>query len=148
MCWSRKVKTSSGLVIKPNNVPSLPSLETYNRALTFFIEECAKVFDKAAVEKSLSTITVEWWDKIAPRPSTGELNTVVVYDDVIYSGLTIGTLCLVAWRGKLSRSAFIHELLHVIGCDIIGEADPEHLNDLLWKQLERDINARLSANQI
>lgn len=131
-----------------NKVPGLPAPATYERALTILVEECAKKFDLPVVAKAVSSVTVEWWDRIAPRPSTGELNTVVVDGDAVYSGLTVGTTCKVAWRGKLSRSAFCHEILHVVGAAALGDADPNHGNALLWKELEPAANARLAAEQL
>lgn len=148
MCWSRKIKTSFGLKIDYNKVPALPSQEAHERALALLIEECAKKLDETKVRKAVSTITVQWWNQVAPRPSTGELNTVVVDNDMIYSGLTVGRLCMVAWRGKMWRSAFCHELLHVIAWEALGDPDPNHQNDLLWKELEAAANARLSAEQL
>jgi hypothetical protein len=148
MCWNSKTKTSFGLKINDNKVPGLPTKETYERALVLFVEECAKKFDEVKVRQALSSVTVEWWDKIAPRPSTGEINTVVVDNNMVYSGLTVGTLCKVAWRGKLWRSAFCHELLHIIGRALLGSDDPMHVNNLLWKELEPATNLRLSAEQL
>jgi hypothetical protein len=110
--------------------------------------EIDKKFDEVKVRQALSSVTVEWWDKIAPRPSTGEINTVVVDNNMVYSGLTVGTLCKVAWRGKLWRSAFCHELLHIIGRALLGSDDPMHVNNLLWKELEPATNLRLSAEQL
>jgi hypothetical protein len=148
MCWSSKTKTSLGLKIDYNKVPGLPSKEAHERALTLFIEECAKKFDEAKVRQALSSIIIEWWDKVAPRPSTGELNTVVVDNGAVYSGLTIGTLCKVAWRGKMSRSALCHELLHVVGRALLGIDDPYHENPLLWITLESAANNRLASEQL
>jgi hypothetical protein len=147
MCWS-KIKTSFGLKVDNNKVPGLPGKDIYERALTLFVEESVKKMSEIEVRKALSTVTVEWWDKIAPRPSTGEVDTVVVYNDLVYSGLALGDLCKIAWRGKLWRSAFCHELLHVIGGKIFGTEDPEHSNILLWKELEPAINLRLSNEKI
>ena len=104
--------------------------------------------DGPAAKKALNGVTVEWWDKIAPRPSTGELNTVVVSNNQVYSGLTIGKTCLVAWRGKIYRSAFCHELLHVIAREVLGDADPSHSNDLLWKVITKEANTRLTKEDI
>jgi len=148
MCWSSKLKTSLGLKVNANKVPGLPTLASYERALAILIEECAKRLDPSAVSKAVSSVTVEWWDKIAPRPSTGVLDTVVVDGDAIYSGLTIGTVCKVAWRGKFYRSAFCHEILHVVGAVALNDADPGHVNNLLWKELESAANGRLAAEQL
>jgi hypothetical protein len=148
MCWSRKTKTESGVKISANKVPGLPSQAAYDRALEVLIKECARHMDEAAVKKALNGVTVEWWDRIAPRPSTGELNTVVVYEDKVYSGLTLGSMCKVAWRGKIHRSAFCHELLHIIGGRVLGDTDPSHSNTLLWKTINGQANARLKEEDI
>jgi hypothetical protein len=142
------MKTSFGLKVNTNKVPGLPTIAIYECALSLLVEECAKRFDVNAVKRAVSSITVEWWDKIAPRPSTGELDTVVVDDDNVYSGLTVGTICKVAWRGKLSRSAFCHEILHVVGAVVLGDLDPYHKNGLLWNELEPAINGRLALKQL
>ena len=146
MLWRKKVKTSFGLKIIENGVPALPNVKIYERALTIFIEECVKRFDEIAVRHALSKAVVEWWDKIAPSINTGELNTVVVDDGQVYSGLAIGNFCKVAWRGRLHRSAFCHELLHVVGLQLFG-IDPFHQNGLLWS-LERSINALLEKERL
>lgn len=148
MCWGSKTKTSFGLKIDSNKVPGLPTKEAHEHALALLVEECAKKFDAAKVRAAIATITVEWWDKIAPRPTTGEVNTVVVDGTAIYSGLTVGTVCKVAWRGKLFRSAFCHEILHVVGRALLGDDDPNHQNALLWQELEPAANARLAAEQL
>jgi hypothetical protein len=148
MCWSKKTKTESGVKVSANKVPGLPGKAAYDRAIDVLIEECAKHMDKAASRKALDGVVVEWWDRIAPRPSTGELNTVVVHDDKVYSGLTLGKTCKVAWRGKIHRSAFCHELLHVIAGAVLGDPDPAHVNDLLWKTIDRDARARLMTEDI
>lgn len=147
MCWG-KTKTESGAKISANKVPGLPIQADYDRALAVLVEECAKHMDKSAVQKALNGITIEWWDKIAPRPSTGELNTVVVHDSQVYSGLTVGSMCKVAWRGKIYRSAFCHELLHIIGGKVLGDPDPSHSNDLLWKNINVQANAHLKEENI
>lgn len=144
MCWRRKIKTSFGLRIDANNVPGLPTKEAHEHALTIFVEGCSRHFDEAVVREAVSGITVEWWDKIAPRPSTGELNTVVApKGGGLYSGLTIGSLCMIAWRGRLWRSAFCHELLHVVDFTATGVSDPYHANAVLWSELEPELNRRL-----
>lgn len=146
MNW--KTRTSYGLKINSNGVPGLPTKEAHEHALALFIEECSKTFDGEKVREAVAPIILEWWDKIAPRPSTGELNTVVVVDGAVYSGLTRGVTCMVAWRGKLSRSAFVHELLHVVGWKVLGHSDPDHLDAVLWHYLEPAINGRLLSHAL
>jgi hypothetical protein len=146
MCWRSKTKTSYGLKIYNNNVPGLPTKEAHEHGIALFIEECSKKFDSAKVRSAVASISLEWWDRIAPRPSTGELNTVVVDNGSVYSGLTVGTTCKVAWRGKLSRSAFAHEMLHVVGNAVTGLGDPDHKDPVLWTELEPAITGRLTLN--
>jgi len=143
-----KERTSFGLRIDRNRVPGLPTRKAHEDALTVFVDECAKVFDEAEVRRILSLVTVEWWDRIATQPSTGELNTVVVDGNRVYSGLAVGRMCKVAWRGRLWRSAFCHELLHIVGAEILGVPDLLHCDDTLWKILEPTINRRLSSAQL
>ncbi|MFA5048419.1 MAG: hypothetical protein WC516_05360 [Patescibacteria group bacterium] len=141
MCF--KKKTSQGIKIDRRKVPGLPVDEDFSKAIDIFIEECSKTLDRQKVETSIKKITIEWWNDIAPSPSTGVLNTVVVYCDQIYSGLTTGNLCRVAWRGKLYRSAFAHEILHVVGQDVLNDSDGDHNNRQLW-DIELLINQKLT----
>lgn len=142
MCF--KKKTTQGVKIDRRKIPGLPSDDDHSKAINIVIDECTKVFDKQKVEESIKKITIEWWNDIAPSPSTGILNTVVVYNDQIFSGLNIGNLCKVAWRGKMFRSAFAHEILHVIGQDILNDPDGDHNNQQLI-DLERSINVALTS---
>ena len=142
------IETLFGLKIYENKVPGLPDLETYNYILKLFVEDCSKKFNEKNICKAISKIKLEWWDKIAPKYSTGELDTVVVYDKKIYSGLTIGNECKVAWRGKIYRSAFFHEILHVIYKELFGVIDPFHLNIPFWKEFEYNINNKLILENI
>lgn len=147
MCWIKTTKTSTGLKINENGVPGLPGVEKYERALAIFTEECAKHFSEVEVQKAISSITIEWWDKVAPSPSTGLLNTVVVFEKAVYSGLTVGSTCKVAWRGKLFRSAFAHELLHIVGLNLLNDGDAAHTNSLLWTT-ESVINTLLEQEDL
>ena len=137
MCF--KKKTEQGTKIDRRKIPGLPSDADHTKAINTFVEECAKIFDRQKVEAAVKTITIEWWNNIAPSPSTGVLNTVVVDNDQLYSGLTVGTICKVAWRGKLFRSAFAHEMLHVIGQNILNDGDANHQNQNLWN-IESSVN--------
>jgi hypothetical protein len=148
MCWSKKTTTQAGVKVDANKVPGLPAQTAYDRALAILLEECVKHFGADPSKKALDGVTIEWWDRIAPSPSTGGLNTVVVDNNQIYSGLTVGRTCKVAWRGKIYRSAFCHELLHVVSEAILGDPDAEHANDLLWKVIDRDARARLTTEDI
>lgn len=150
MCWSKKTKTNSGLKISTNKVPGLPDKTAHDRAVDVLVLECARLggMDAAVVKKALKGVTIEWWDRIAPRPSTGELNTVVVYDGMVYSGLTIGRICKVAWRGKIYRSAFCHELLHIISGKVLGDSDAAHANDLLWQSIAGSVKGLLQEEDI
>jgi hypothetical protein len=141
MWFKKKIKLDFNIILYPNNVPGLPNTILHNNVLSLFVDFCtAKYGDGAKVLKALRGVSIEWWDKIAPGPFTGNLNTVVVYNGRIYSGLNIGKECKVAWRGAFSRSALAHELLHVINYSLNNELDPYHLNKELW-ELEEEFNA-------
>jgi len=147
MCF-RKPKTSQGLKIDRRKIPGLPSDDDHSNALKIFVDECKKQFDENKVRDTVKVVTIEWWNNIAPRPSTGELNTVVVHNDQIYSGITISTtLCKVAWRGRIFRSAFVHELLHIISWAILNDPNSEHSNQSL-QDLEISINKKLSEENL
>jgi len=144
MCWRKKITLKCGCTLDKRKIAGLPTDQNHNAALDIFIDECKnKLMSENLLLAVLKKITIEWWNDIAPSPSTGVLNTVVTYGDQVYSGLTTDHLCRVAWRGKLYRSAFVHELLHVIGGDILGDPDPNHQNQTL-KDLEGSINSRLA----
>lgn len=148
MCWSSK-KTQAGLRIDRNKVPGLPPSAVHDQAVSVLVDTCAEQgLNEDNVRKALRGVTIQWWDYIAPRPSTGELNTVVVHDGQVYSGLTIGSKCLVAWRGRIYRSAFCHELLHIIGREVLGNADPEHSLSLLWEEIMGAVRKRLQEMDI
>jgi len=150
MCWRSKTKTSFGLKIDWNKVPGLPSKEMHERALTLLVTKCVEQgLQEKVVTSALSRVTVQWWNVMAPSPSTGILNTVVVGPNgVLYSGLTTGNHCDVAWRGSLARSAFIHELLHRIGLTTGIGGDPDHLSKLLWIEIEPSVNQCLSVEHL
>ncbi len=82
MCFM-KPKTSQGTKIDRRKIPGLPSDDDHTKALEIFINECKKQFDETKVRDTVKVVTIEWWNNIAPRPSTGELNTVVVHKDQI-----------------------------------------------------------------
>lgn len=140
MCF--KKKTSQGVKIDRRKIAGLPSDNNHEQAISVIIDGCSKHFDKQKVEETIKNITIEWWSDIAPSPSTGILNTVVTDSGSIYSGLTVGNTCKVAWRGKIFRSAFVHEILHVVGRNILNDEDPYHKNSDLWK-IEQEINTTL-----
>jgi hypothetical protein len=148
MFWRKKIniknKDNKGeiKIYVVGDVPGLPNLTDHEHALLLLFNECSKRFDYQKVIKALDGVTIEWWDKIAPRPSTGELNTVVVYNDKLYDGVTIGKICKVAWRGRFHRSAFCHEFVHIIGKKVLGDIDLFHFNKELWK-IEDVVNDRL-----
>lgn len=145
MCF--KKKTTQGVKIDRRKIPGLPTDEEHSKVIDFIIEICSKSFDRQQVEESVKKITIEWWSDISPSPSTGVLNTVVIYNDLIYNGLTIGNLCKVAWKGKIYRSAFVHEIMHVIGADILNDINADHTNQQLLS-IEREINSKLSSENL
>lgn len=147
MCFSKKIKTLYGCKIDRRKIPGLPSDQVHEKALKIFIDEFAERFKLEDVEATISKITVEWWNDVAPSPSTGVLNTVVVDNGQVYSGLTVDPVCKVAWRGKISRSAFAHELAHIIGGKLLNDWDINHNNPLLWDTVNK-INKNLEEEDI
>jgi hypothetical protein len=140
-------ETSQGCKIDRRNISGLPSDYEHSKALDILIKHCKLVFSETKVRDVLKTITIEWWDDTAPSPSSGELNTVVIYNGYVYSGVTIGNMCKVAWRGKLFRSAFIHEILHVVGNYILYKTNANH-DILILYDLENAINKELIEKNI
>ena len=147
MCFNRKATASQGTKIDRRKIVGLPIDDAHTKALTIFTDECSRVFDRTKVEASVKSITIEWWNDVAPSPSTGVLNTVVIDSGYLYSGLTVGTTCKVAWRGMLYRSAFAHEMLHVIGRNLLNDEDADHKNHTLW-DLETAINSTLQVSKL
>lgn len=145
MCF--KAKLSNGTKIDRRKIAGLPSDEKHLIAINLVIEECGRTIDIEKVKTILSGVVIEWWNDVYPSPSSGVLNTVVVDKDNLYSGLTIGDTCKVAWRGKINRTALVHELLHIIGRDIISDDNASHSNEVLNK-LEATINYRLQILDI
>jgi hypothetical protein len=139
MCFSKKIKTLYGCKIDRRKIPGLPTDSAHEQAIQILVDKFAEKFKLEDVRATLGKITMEWWNDIAPRPSTGELNTVVVHNGQIYSGLTVGSVCKVAWRGKLYRSAFAHEIAHQVSWKLFSDWDENHKNGLLW-EIVRIIN--------
>lgn len=146
--YDKVVSSKFSVVFRGNNVPSVPGIDTLDKALSSFVEKCDESFGVGKCLSAVSGVTVVWWDKIAPRASTGELGTTVVYNGVAYSGLTTrdGT-CRVAWRGKLFRSAFSHELMHVVSGRILGDWDEEHKIEKVWL-VDREVSNKLKELDI
>ena len=145
MCF--KKKTEQGTKIDRRKIPGLPSEAVHSRALAIIVGEFSKTLDLIQVQNVVQNATIEWWAHVAPRPSTGELNTVVVDHGQIYSGLVVGSTCKVAWRGKLWRSAFAHEFGHVVGYKLLAGADADHNNNQIW-DVVKVINSRLKDADI
>lgn len=142
MCFKKRDKLNYGIQVDRRKIPGLPSIDDCNIAIELLIGN----FTLSSIQNSLKNLTIEWWNDFAPSPSTGIINSVVVNNDMVYSGLTIGNICKVAWRGKIFRSAFIHEILHYIGL-VLGDGDPEHKNTKLW-DVERIVNKLLAEKNI
>lgn len=147
MCFSKKVKTSYGCKIDRRKIPGLPNDSAHDRAIQILVDIFGQRFKLEDVRTTIGKITVEWWNDIAPSPSTGKLNTVVAHDGQVYSGLTVGTTCKVAWRGKIYRSTFAHEIAHVIGGLLLNDWDADHNNNLLWDAV-KTINEKLKKADI
>jgi hypothetical protein len=144
MCFGSKTKTSYGCKIDRRKIPGLPSDLNHESALGVFISACSGVFYESKVREVIRDFTIEWWNDIAPSPSTGLLNTVVVWNGQVFSGLSLpGNVCRVAWRGKIHRSAFSHELVHMVAERILGDGDADHKNPDLWA-----IEARSTASLV
>lgn len=147
MCFSKKIKTSQGCKIDRRKIPGLPTDTVHDQALKILVDKFAEKLKLEDIKDAISKVTVEWWNDIAPSPSTGVLNTVVTNNGQIYSGLTVGLICKVAWRGKIYRSAFAHEFAHVIGGKLLDDWDPNHNISLLWNTV-KVINEELRKEDI
>ena len=147
MCFSRKPKTSQGCKIDRRKIPGLPTDAVHDQALKILVDKFAERLKLEDIKATISKITVEWWNDIAPSPSTGKLNTVVTHNGQVYSGLVVGLTCKVAWRGKIYRSAFAHEIAHVIGGKLLSDWDADHDNSLLWDTVKA-INEELRKEDI
>lgn len=125
------------------NTPGAPLPADVDKAIGIYVSVCAKRYTEAKCLAAIKPVVLEWSGVIAPSPSTGALNTVVVLNGTLYSGATVGISVRVAWRGKISRSALIHELGHVVGTYILGDPNGDHTNTEL-KALEDEANAEVA----
>jgi len=144
--YSSYVNSTSSYInqISSGNTPGAPSPAEVDRALGVFVEVCGTKYGVDKCKAAIYAVKLEWSGVVAPSPSTGVLTTVVVYGGVLYAGLNVGNFVMVAWRGKISRSALVHELCHVVGANILGDPNPNHTNVAL-AQLEQDTNIRLGT---
>jgi len=58
------------------------------------------------------------------------------------AGLQKGKSIIVHWKGSLGKSAFMHELLHVVDEIVRKGYDPEHADSAFWEQ-ELELNSKL-----
>lgn len=132
--YVKVASTKYGIVILGNKTPGIPSIQRIDKALDIFVKHCKTLFPEEKCLLVLKNIKIEWWGVIAPSPSTGSLSTVVVYQGQIYSGLaTLGDYkARVAWRGLIGRSAFAHEIIHLVGYFATGDPDGEHKKAEWW----------------
>lgn len=145
MCFSKKI--SYGCKIDHRKIPGLPSDGIHEKAIKIVVDKFSERIKLEDIETTIKKITIEWWNYIAPSPSTGGLNTVVSYNGKVYSGLVVGSICKVAWRGKIFRSALAHEIAHVIGGQILNDSDPNHINNFLWDTV-KEINEEFKKEDI
>jgi len=130
--------------ISSGNSPGAPAPAVVDRAIGLFLSACGKRYGESKCAAAIKPVTLTWSGVVAPSPSTGALNTVTVLQGTLYSGLTVGYTVSVAWRGKISRSALIHELCHVIGTVVVGDSNANHTNVAL-KDLEAEANTAVAA---
>jgi len=116
-----------------NNTPGVPQKEEILAALDKTMLSC-NIFVGKPCDAAINGYTLEWWGVVAVSPSTGVLTTVVIYGDKLYSGLTTfnDSTIRVAWRGRIHRSAFVHEIAHLVGIEAFSVEDREHTLDKLW----------------
>lgn len=138
-----RIALKYGCMLDAHGVPGLPTIEEHNEALDAIVGEAGKLMPSDQVAAAIGRITIQWWDILRISPSTGHPTTVVVFDGQPYSGLTVGHLCMVAWRGEIHGSAFVHEIMHVVGGDVLGDWNADHSNETL-RGLEASINAGLA----
>lgn len=146
MCFRKKDKLNFGIQVDRRKIPGLPSINDCNTAIELLLANFT-LANTTLIQNVFKNLTIEWWNDFAPSPSTGIINSVVVDNDMVYSGLTTGNICKVAWRGKIFRSAFIHEILHFIGVVVLGDGDAEHKNVKLW-EIENIVNKLLTEKNI
>jgi hypothetical protein len=123
------------------SVPYVTTQTDIHKGVNIIVDGFAECFEKR-VDQYFDGVIFKFSDEIAPSPSTGILNTVVKYNNAVGSGFQIGKTMLVAWRGKLFRSAVAHELMHYLGRVIDSAPDPNHQIIKYWNCVKR-INGRL-----
>lgn len=138
------IRLNYGVLLDRNGVENLASAEKHNNVLDVFFNEASKLAGKGYVLDSLFKTTIQWWDHLAPSPSTGKLETVVTYNGKLYAGLNFeGGLCMVAWKGKFYQSALVHEVSHVLARDVFNDQD--HYTRPIWGKegLVTKVNVKL-----
>lgn len=142
--YSSYTDSSSKYISKiiSGNTPGAPAPDVVDKAVSIFVKVCNEKLSVGTCAAAIKDVELAWSGVVAPSPTTGVLNTVVVYQGNLYSGLTVGNKVMVAWRGKISRSALAHELCHVVGVGILGDPNKDHTNQLL-AELEQSTNQAL-----
>lgn len=93
-------------------------------------------------------LRIIWSDAVAPSPSTGELNTVVMPGDGrLYNGFIDNKIIYIAWRGRVYRTALVHELIHYFLKLHNGNPDAEHKHKTAW-QCEARVNEMLKRKNL
>lgn len=93
------------------------------------LSKCDLGLDYQAI---LPTLKVKFCDYVAPSYSTGELNTVCELSDSIVSGHAPGKTVFVAWRGKVHRTSFAHEIMHQLMANSGFGPDYNHESKPYW----------------
>lgn len=137
-----------GAHLNTQNVPyamSRTNLFDLMDTLVAGFKECNLGWDP---ENGFDGVKIEWSDKVCPEYSTGNLNTCVdIGDKQIYNGIQAGATMKVAWRGKVYRTALVHELVHYFGKLFDGRPDPSHRIPEYWK-CEQLVNMRLKERNL
>lgn len=121
-----------------NNVEKHAALRDDLRvALKIFVLE---YHDPASAARALDGMTIEF----TPEP-------IKVWGRWSYeegkAGLQKGKSIIVHWKGSLSKSALMHELLHVVDEMVRKGYDPEHADSAFWEQ-ELELNLKLQELEL
>lgn len=143
------VSPKYGTTLLGNNTPNAPGLVDTEKALEIVQRHCAEVFTASDCKEAISKMTVEWWGVMAHTPSTGAVMTIVPDNGDIYAGLTTYDFKVrVAWRGKFYRSAFAHEIIHVVAIVATGDGDALHTNTEWWIDLVGKMKEEMKAQNL
>lgn len=146
MCFwflDKKIKLNCGLKIDNNKVKDLPTKEIYEAVMVVMCNELGLFFDL----NNLSDWVLQWGDSLY-KDGNGYRTYVVSPIGNLCAGSTSGGhTCKVAWRGKIHKSAFIHELLHALSKETYKDLDASHSRKDVW-EFEKKINNKLKEMSI